>query len=136
MRISNFKKLLLSTSIIGTMVLLVGCGSKSSNQNSKKLSGNQKINLSTTAEITSLDLSKIYDKTSFIQVDETFEGLYRYDENGNVDPALATKTRISKDGKTYTIDIRHNAKWSNGDPVTANDFVYSWQRAVNPKTAS
>jgi len=40
------------------MVLLVGCGSKSSNQNSKKLSGNQKINLSTTAEITSLDLSK------------------------------------------------------------------------------
>ncbi|MGO2951205.1 peptide ABC transporter substrate-binding protein [Lentilactobacillus kefiri] len=136
MRISNFKKLLLSTSIIGTMVLLVGCGSKSSNQNSKKLSGNQKINLSTTAEITSLDLSKIYDKTSFIQVDETFEGLYRYDENGNVDPALATKTRISKDGKTYTIDIRHNAKWSNGDPVTANDSVYSWQRAVNPKTAS
>ncbi|WP_109249149.1 peptide ABC transporter substrate-binding protein [Lentilactobacillus kefiri] len=136
MRISNFKKLLLSTSIIGTMVLLVGRGSKSSNQNSKKLSGNQKINLSTTAEITSLDLSKIYDKTSFIQVDETFEGLYRYDENGNVDPALATKTRISKDGKTYTIDIRHNAKWSNGDPVTANDFVYSWQRAVNPKTAS
>lgn len=136
MGISNIKRSLLSFGVLGMAVLLVGCGSKSSNQNSKKLASDQKISLSTTAEITSLDLSKIYDKTSFIQIDETFEGLYRYDANGNVEPALATKTKISKDGKTYTINIRHNAKWSNGDPVTAIDFVYSWQRAVNPKTAS
>ncbi|KRK88654.1 peptide ABC transporter substrate-binding protein [Lentilactobacillus sunkii] len=136
MGISNIKRSLLSFGVLGMAVLLVGCGSKSSNQNSKKLASDQKISLSTTAEITSLDLSKIYDKTSFIQIDETFEGLYRYDANGNVEPALATKTKISKDGKTYTINIHHNAKWSNGDPVTASDFVYSWQRAVNPKTAS
>lgn len=136
MSISVIKRSLLSLGILATTVLLAACGSKSSNQGSTKLASNQKISLSTTAEITSLDLSKIYDKTSFIQIDETFEGLYRYDANGNVEPALATKTKISKDGKTYTINIRHNAKWSNGDPVTAKDFVYSWQRAVNPKTAS
>lgn len=136
MSISVIKRSLLSIGILATTVLLAACGSKSSNQGSTKLASNQKISLSTTAEITSLDLSKIYDKTSFIQIDETFEGLYRYDANGNVEPALATKTKISKDGKTYTINIRHNAKWSNGDPVTAKDFVYSWQRAVNPKTAS
>lgn len=136
MSISFIKRLSLSLAILGTTVLLTACGSKSSNQGSNKLASTQKISLSTTAEITSLDLSKIYDKTSFIQIDETFEGLYRYDANGHVEPALATKTKVSKDGKTYVINIRHNAKWSNGDPVTAEDFVYSWQRAVNPKTAS
>ncbi|MGF2385150.1 peptide ABC transporter substrate-binding protein [Lentilactobacillus otakiensis] len=136
MSISIIKRSLLSFGILGTAILLAACGSKNSDQGSKKMASDQKISLSTTAEITSLDLSKIYDKTSFIQIDETFEGLYRYDANGNVEPALAIKTKISKDGKTYTVNIRHNAKWSNGDPVTASDFVYSWQRAVNPKTAS
>lgn len=136
MRKSIIKHSLLSVGILGIGLLLTACGTKSSTQTSNKLAAKQQIGLSTTAEITSLDLSKIYDKTSFIQIDETFEGLYRYDANGNVEPALATKTEISKDGKTYTINIRHNAKWSNGDPVTASDFVYSWQRAVNPKTAS
>lgn len=132
MRKSIIKHSLLSVGILGIGLLLTACGTKSSTQTSNKLAAKQQIGLSTTAEITSLDLSKIYDKTSFIQIDETFEGLYRYDANGNVEPALATKTEISKDGKTYTINIRHNAKWSNGDPVTASDFVYSWQRAVNP----
>ena len=88
MSISVIKRSLLSLGILATTVLLAACGSKSSDQGSTKLASNQKISLSTTAEITSLDLSKIYDKTSFIQIDETFEGLYRYDANGNVEPAL------------------------------------------------
>ncbi|MCT3396934.1 peptide ABC transporter substrate-binding protein [Lentilactobacillus hilgardii] len=135
METKKIKKTAAMLSVLGMTLLLSACG-KSSSQSSKDLASNQKINLATNAELTSLDLSKIYDKNSFIQIDETCEGLYRYDKNGNVEPALATKTKISKNGKTYTINIRKNAKWSNGDPVTANDFVYSWQRAVNPKTAS
>ena len=42
----------------------------------------------------------------------------------------------SDGGKTLTIKMRKNAKWSNGDPVTANDFIYAWRKAVDPQTAS
>lgn len=64
------------------------------------------------------------------------EGLYRLGKNNKVLPGIAKKTAISKDGKTYTFTLRRNAKWSNGDKVTAKDFVYSWQRINNPKTGS
>lgn len=134
MKLTFLKNTALITRILGTGLLLSAC--QQNKKQANQLSSSQKINLTTNAELTSLDLSKIYDKNSFIQIDETFEGLYRYDKNGNVTPALATKTKVSKDGKTYTINIRHNTKWSNGDPVTAQNFVYSWRRAVNPKTAS
>ncbi|MEW5208172.1 ABC transporter substrate-binding protein, partial [Bacillus cereus] len=66
----------------------------------------------------------------------TQEGLYRLDKNGTPQPALATKTELSKDGLTYKFTLRKDAKWQNGDPVTAKDFVYSWQRTVDPKTTS
>ncbi|WP_252904313.1 peptide ABC transporter substrate-binding protein [Secundilactobacillus silagei] len=50
--------------------------------------------------------------------------------------ALATKTNVSNDGLTYTFNLRKNDHWSNGKPVTAQDFVYSWRRTANPKTAA
>lgn len=50
-------------------------------------------------------------------------------------PGIATSWSVSKDGKVYTFYLRRNAKFSNGDPVTAQDFVFSMQRAVNPQTA-
>ena len=58
------------------------------------------------------------------------------DKNGEAVPALAADTQISEDGLSYTFKIRDDAKWSNGDPVTAQDFVFAWQRAVDPKVAS
>jgi oligopeptide transport system substrate-binding protein len=97
---------------------------------------NQTISLYTNAELSTLDISKITDRNSFNQIDNVDEGLYQYDQNGKVLKGLATKTTISKDKKTYTINIRKNTKWSNGDTVTAQDFVYSWQRAVTPATGS
>lgn len=51
-------------------------------------------------------------------------------------PGVAEKWTMSKDGKTYTFNLRKNAKWSNGEPVTAKDFVYSWTRLLLPETAS
>ncbi|MDQ7247121.1 peptide ABC transporter substrate-binding protein [Dongia sedimenti] len=66
---------------------------------------------------------------------ELLEGLTTYAENGDVAPGVATKWDISDDGLTYTFHLR-DEKWSNGDPVTANDFVYSFQRLLDPKTAS
>ncbi|MFT8908957.1 MAG: peptide ABC transporter substrate-binding protein, partial [Lentilactobacillus diolivorans] len=125
------------TMIIGAAVILTltGCG-KSGSSGPGKLADKQVINLTQNAEVTSVDVSKIFDKNSFNQMDAVGEGLFRYDANGKIHPALATKLTESKNGKTYWIALRKNGRWSNGDKVTAQNFVYSWQRAVNPKTAS
>ena len=66
----------------------------------------------------------------------TFEGLTKTDKNNQIAPGIATKWDVSSDGLTYTFHLRTDAKWSDGKAVTAGDFVYAWQRAVNPSTAS
>lgn len=62
----------------------------------------------------------------------TNEGLYKYDADGNISLGMASDVEISEDGCTYTFTIRDDAYWSNGDPVTANDFYYSWRRLADP----
>ena len=64
------------------------------------------------------------------------EGLYEEDATGAIIPAGATSYDISADLMTYTYHLRPEAKWSNGDPVVAGDYVYGWQRLVDPATAS
>ena len=66
---------------------------------------------------------------------DLFEGLLVSDLNGHPVPGVAEKWE-NKDFKVWTFHLRKDAKWSNGDPVTAQDFVYSWQRISDPKTAS
>jgi len=65
-----------------------------------------------------------------------YEGLVSVDENGNIIPAAATSWDISADGLEYTFHLRDGLKWSDGKPLTANDFVYSWLRVLTPETAS
>lgn len=65
-----------------------------------------------------------------------FEGLATRDKNNNVVPGVAEKWDVSSDGLTYTFYLREDAKWSDGKPVVAGDFVYSWQYAVDPMTAA
>ncbi|MCF7698070.1 peptide ABC transporter substrate-binding protein [Loktanella sp. M215] len=65
-----------------------------------------------------------------------FEGLYNEDGDGNLTPGVALDHTLSDDGLTYTFNLRDTAKWSNGEPVTAQDFVYSWRRLADPATAS
>ncbi|QCQ03296.1 peptide ABC transporter substrate-binding protein [Ligilactobacillus animalis] len=113
-------------------VFLAACGKSSDNSASDK----QVLNWSETAELPSMDLSKATDTVSFNQLNNSMEGLYRLGKNSKIEPGIATKTEVSDDGLTYTFTLRKNAKWSNGDPVTAKDFVYSWQRTVDPKTGS
>ena len=64
------------------------------------------------------------------------EGLTAYDSHGKAQPAVAERWDISPDGRLYTFYLRNNSTWSNGDRVTARDFVYSWRRALLPETAS
>lgn len=65
-----------------------------------------------------------------------FEGLLRFDENGRPEPGVAESFIISPDQRTITFKLRGNALWSDGIPVTAHDFVYSWRRTLDPATGS
>lgn len=65
-----------------------------------------------------------------------FEGLTRFNAQGRPEPGVASNWEISSDGLTYRFHLRPEARWSNGDPVTAHDFVRSWRRTLAPETAS
>ncbi|MCF4099612.1 peptide ABC transporter substrate-binding protein [Maritalea mediterranea] len=67
---------------------------------------------------------------------DLFEGLLNQDAEGNLIPGVAESWEASEGNTVYTFKLRDNAKWSNGDPVTAGDFVYAWRRAADPETAS
>lgn len=69
-------------------------------------------------------------------LNHTFEGLMKLDQEGKVVPGMASGYELSDDDLTYTFTIRDDVKWSNGDPVTAEDFEYSWKRALNPDLAA
>jgi oligopeptide transport system substrate-binding protein len=98
--------------------------------------GEKVLNFLNPEAIPSMDPSLATDESSFIYLAATLEGLYRLDEKTQPSPGIATKHEVSKDGLTWTFTLREDAKWSNGDPVTAHDFVYAWQRAVDPATGS
>lgn len=65
-----------------------------------------------------------------------FEGLMKYNEKGEVVEGMAKEMKVSDDGLKYTFILRDDAKWSNGDPLTAQDFEFAWKRVLNPETAS
>ncbi|GAY72332.1 peptide ABC transporter substrate-binding protein [Lentilactobacillus kosonis] len=92
----------------------------------------QTLNLSAAAPLDTIDISK---STGYGQTGNVFESFFRLGKNGKATPGLADKYSVSRDGKTWTFHLRA-AKWSNGDPITAQDFVYSWRRTINPKTKS
>lgn len=127
----RMKRLMAVTvSAAGVALLLGACSSKNSS------SGKQTITMPTTQELSTIDLSKSTAVDTFNTLNNTNEGLYRLGKNSKPEAGIAKSETVSKDGLTYTFNLRDNAKWSNGDPVTAKDFVYSWQRTVNPKTGS
>ena len=87
-------------------------------------------------ESPSIDPGLVEDVDGADVVRDLFEGLYNQDAEGNLVPGVALRHTVSDDGLVYTFTLRDNAKWSNGDPVTAGDFVYAWQRAASPELAS
>ncbi|MBT8895434.1 peptide ABC transporter substrate-binding protein [Lactobacillus delbrueckii subsp. bulgaricus] len=118
--------------VLASAALLAACGSNSSKESS---SSKKTLNWTVASEIPTMDMSKATDATSFNQLSNTMEGLYRLGKNSKLEKALATSEKVSKDGKTYTYTLR-KSKWSDGSELTAKDFVYSWRRTVDPKTAS
>ena len=110
-------------------------GNEGSGDSGKKVE--QVLNLVESSEIPSMDTVLATDSVSFNVMNNVMEGLYRLGEGDKVVPGVAEgDPTVSEDGKTYTIKLREDAKWSNGDPVTAHDFIYAWQKAVNPDTGA
>nr|WP_221300827.1 peptide ABC transporter substrate-binding protein [Planococcus koreensis] len=96
----------------------------------------QELNLMEGAEIPSMDSAIAEDSVAFNILNNVNEGLFRLNQENVAEPALAEgEPEISEDGLTYTFKLR-DANWSNGTPVTAQDFVFSWQRAIDPATGS
>lgn len=118
--------------------LLSGCGGSKEAAPTEAKKEAVKSNIVTIAndvELSSMDTGLATDGTSFEAIASVLEGLYQLDGAGNTIPGMAVKEEISEDGKVHTFTLR-DAKWSDGQPVTANDFVFAWRRLANPKTAS
>ena len=94
------------------------------------------LNVMVETPVMSLDPQIATDGTSFEVIADYTDGLTQMDAEGGAIPAIAESWDISDDGTVYTFHLRDDAVWSNGEPVTAADFVFGWQRAVDPANAS
>jgi ABC-type oligopeptide transport system substrate-binding subunit len=95
------------------------------------------VRVSTVSEPSTLDPNLAQDSYSITPVEQLFLGLTNINnETEEVEPELAESWTVSEDGLTWTFNLRQDAVWSDGTPITANDFVYSAKRAVMPETAS
>lgn len=147
------KSLLIVLTLVLTVGLaLAGCGAKEgkapeqtpNNENppttnepapetpSVKKGGEFRLNLH--SEPPTLDPGQAQDNTSGTVLDAIYEGLVNVDEEGKIHPGVAEKWDVSEDGLNITFHLNKNAKWSNGDPVTAHDFEYAWKKVLDPKT--
>ena len=114
------KNIFMIVLLLATMIF-TGCGGGSDS------AGGNKLNVMLGSNVVSLDSAQAVDLASFELIVDCIDGLMQLDANGKPIPALAEKVDVSADGKTYTFHLR-DAKWSNGDDVTANDFVFAWRR--------
>lgn len=127
-----------------TIVLMSGviaaCSNETGEQNGSETpneGSGQVVNYVATQEISGLDSVLISDTNTSSYVGHIQEGLYWEDENSEVHPALAEDMpEISEDGLTYTIKLREDAQWENGESITADDFVFAAQRLVDPNVGA
>lgn len=127
----TLKKITAAGLLTASALVLAACGQQKSSQSQSK----QVLNWTESAQISTQDPSLTTDSTSFQALLNTQEGLYRLDKKQKPQLALAKSAKLTDGGKTYTFVLR-DAKWSNGQAITANDFVYSYRRTLNPKTKS
>lgn len=144
------KKLMASALAAAMVVSLVGCGGNNTTSTGSDSAAATTESASATS-VLNTDTSTLYinlasepdrlDPHLNSTVDgavlavNSFVGLLTCDENGQLVPGVAESYDVSEDGMTYTFHLRQS-KWSDGTDLTANDFVYSWNRAANPMTAS
>ena len=105
--------------MICALMIVTGCGGDSASD--------KKLSVMLGSNVVSLDSAQCTDSASFEVIADCIDGLIQLDANGKPIPAIAESFDVSDDGKTYTFHLL-DAKWANGDPVTADDFVFAWRR--------
>ncbi len=135
------KRLLAAVLAVAMTLAFAACGNKGGNDNNTQGDGNaaagsKVLNVMVEVEVATLDPQIATDGTSFEAIANFTDGLMQMDANGVPVEAIAESYDISEDQLTYTFHLREDAVWSNGTPVTADDFIFGWQRAVDPAVAS
>ena len=102
------------------------------NEGDVKLAKDQTLRINMSAEPPTFDPAQAQDSQANTVLKMMYEGLVRMDADDKEAPGAAESWEV--DGTKYTFHLRKDAKWSNGDPVTAKDFVFAWERVLNPNT--
>ena len=121
-----------AAAVAALAVLAVGCGSDSDAGRNGNGVIDQVININWGAEPPSLDPGLATDTTSGDVISNIMDPLVKLDKDLQPTPSLAKSWTVSKDGKTVTFELRDDGRWTNGDPVTAQDFEWSWKRTISP----
>lgn len=121
-----------------TLLGTAGCGSIFGGGQSGGGGGSESklLNINLTAEVPDLNSVTTTDSVSFNVLTNLMEGFYRLDQDQKPVPAMAEGAEISSDGLTYEFTMRDGVQWSNGDPVTSQDFSYAWLKVLDPETAA
>lgn len=107
------------------------CQKKGVGDRHNKGKAKQAIRMSIESEPQNLDPRRAHASGDMSLIRNFWEGLLRTDKTGVLKPAIAKKFTLSEDSKTYQFDLKET-RWSNGDPLTAHDFVYAWKKALSP----
>ena len=123
--------------VLSMVVAACSGGSNSSNQQSSAEGVPQELRVLKASEIPSMDSVMATDATSFTVLGNVNEGLYGLNQENELVPAVADgEPEVNQEGTEFTVKLKEDVKWANGDAVTAADFVYAWQRAIDPANAS
>ena len=139
MKKSKFSVLAL---LMAIMLILAACNGGSKETSNEKEGGSgdstksKVLNVNNSSEPGSLHPANAQGTHESWILEHTFEGLTKKTEEGKIVPGAAKSWEISDDGLTWTFKLRDGLKWSNGDPLTANDFEYAWKYALKPETAA
>ena len=125
------------TLCVAILLVIHGCDSKigRSAENEHRVDA-ELLRRGIGGEPATLDPGQAVDVFSFEVIRDLYEGLATESADGTLQPGVAASWTVSPNGTEYTFQLRHDAKWSNGKTVRAQDFVVAWRRVVDPKRAS
>ena len=136
-RFSSFTRMRLPKGFIWPLLCLFINGCAKPESRVERGNREQVLHLGNLSEPTDLDPHVVTSQQNFFVISALFEGLTGYNpKDASPEPALAERWEISADGTVYTFHLRPSARWSNGDPVTAQDFVKTYRRILSPGVAS
>lgn len=140
--------IILLVTIIGLTVFFIGCSDSESNEKSDEVklktdsadklhdaNNEDSVFQRIGTEIYTLDINQTANKQALEIIANTIEGLFKYNQDHTIGYGLCKAYELSEDGLEYIFYLRTDSRWSNGDPVTAHDFVYSWKRLANSKNS-